>query len=293
MGRLKIREQKFLKALRYPSIFKKLLGSSNPGSILHVTNEDLVQPYPEPVKMGFAMSELPSAYIYSQTNSVTTIPNDEKDAWLGQIHLAGIIGPTLHRKTSASVDITTLNEKLSTAMAHFRLSECWPILENRGVLQCLPQPLQNVTDPNMSILSVIGAVMRGGTDQQKSDLYSTLHEKSEMMEFDHPPAQSALAVQTQSASPSSQSASLEPPTAGTEDMSETDLSRYTSLLWEHAAKLGERPVEEPGQISVYPPRFRLQVTLAGQTAVGEGRKKKLAKHIASKALCESMGIGFA
>jgi Double-stranded RNA binding motif len=72
--------------------------------------------------------------------------------------------------------------------------------------------------------------------------------------------------------------------------SQTEIWRYTKTLQERFAGKGVVPIYDEPTIRGYPPRFRTEVTYRGQKFSGEAGNKKLAKHRASKRLCESLDI---
>ncbi|KAB8071217.1 hypothetical protein BDV29DRAFT_159699 [Aspergillus leporis] len=71
---------------------------------------------------------------------------------------------------------------------------------------------------------------------------------------------------------------------------EADNWRYTSLLWEKAQVAGVKPEVTEACISNFPSKFRVTIKCLGAEASGEGRNKKLARHIAAKGVCEILKI---
>ena len=71
---------------------------------------------------------------------------------------------------------------------------------------------------------------------------------------------------------------------------DSDNWRYTSLLWEEAQARGRRPNIEETCINSFPPMFRVTIECMGTKASGEGRTKKLAKHLAAKHVCKTLGL---
>ena len=72
--------------------------------------------------------------------------------------------------------------------------------------------------------------------------------------------------------------------------SQTEIWRYTRTLQDRFAGSGVAPIYHESTIRGYPPNFRAEVTYRGQRFSGEAGNKKLAKHRASKKLCESLDI---
>jgi hypothetical protein len=66
--------------------------------------------------------------------------------------------------------------------------------------------------------------------------------------------------------------------------------RYTSLLWEHAAKIGSVPRFKKEQLSLFPSRWTYTVTFAGLSENGEGRNAKMAMHEACRQLYYKLDI---
>ncbi|KAF9887617.1 hypothetical protein FE257_009710 [Aspergillus nanangensis] len=72
--------------------------------------------------------------------------------------------------------------------------------------------------------------------------------------------------------------------------SDGDNWRYTSLLWEKAQVRGMKPNIKETCLSNFPPIFRVTINCMGTEASGEARTKKLAKHLAAKRVCQSLGL---
>jgi hypothetical protein len=66
--------------------------------------------------------------------------------------------------------------------------------------------------------------------------------------------------------------------------------RYTSLLKEHADAHGETVDYVPSRVSLYPPSYHSKATYNEFCGEGMARSSKLAKHAASKQLCDLMGL---
>ncbi|OOF91731.1 hypothetical protein ASPCADRAFT_176225 [Aspergillus carbonarius ITEM 5010] len=66
--------------------------------------------------------------------------------------------------------------------------------------------------------------------------------------------------------------------------------KYTSLLWEEAQIRGDKPVVKEICLSNYPSLFRVTISYMGTQASGEGRSKRLARHIAAKGVCQTLGL---
>ncbi|KAL6238319.1 hypothetical protein BDW75DRAFT_247697 [Aspergillus navahoensis] len=74
------------------------------------------------------------------------------------------------------------------------------------------------------------------------------------------------------------------------DRSSVEVWRYTSRLWEEAQCCNELPEVHNEMIGGFPTRFRCAVKFRGRQGKGEASSKKQAKHIASKDVCEQLGI---
>ncbi|CAD0056142.1 unnamed protein product [Aureobasidium pullulans] len=84
------------------------------------------------------------------------------------------------------------------------------------------------------------------------------------------------------------------PTPPTEqDGPPEEMAKYTMALKEHGDRIDAQPSYRTIIISQYPPRFKSVVSLEGIEENGESRTKKDAKHIASRKMCERLGIRFA
>jgi len=69
-----------------------------------------------------------------------------------------------------------------------------------------------------------------------------------------------------------------------QERSNLEPSQYTSLLWEHAAKIGSVPEFKKKQHSLFPAHWTCTVTFVGLSENGEGRNSKMAMHEASRQL---------
>ncbi|KAE8422779.1 hypothetical protein BDV36DRAFT_290950 [Aspergillus pseudocaelatus] len=72
---------------------------------------------------------------------------------------------------------------------------------------------------------------------------------------------------------------------------EADIWMYTCRLWEDAQNRGVgAPKVVETRISNIPPKFRVTIQYRGVEAFGEGRNKKVARHIAAKGACGKLNI---
>jgi hypothetical protein len=70
----------------------------------------------------------------------------------------------------------------------------------------------------------------------------------------------------------------------------TATSKYTSALWREVQARGRVPEVVAQQISHSPVRFRVTVRFGEAQGSGEGQSKKAAKHLASREVCDQLGI---
>ncbi|GIC94650.1 double-stranded RNA binding motif domain-containing protein [Aspergillus udagawae] len=80
------------------------------------------------------------------------------------------------------------------------------------------------------------------------------------------------------------------PTQCSNPNNDPELWKYTSLLWEKASNHGVTPDIRETCLSNFPPKFRITISCMGAQASGEGKTKKLAKHIAAKGVCQILGL---
>ncbi|KAI9925503.1 hypothetical protein AWENTII_012848 [Aspergillus wentii] len=75
-------------------------------------------------------------------------------------------------------------------------------------------------------------------------------------------------------------------------ISETDPDnwKYTSLLWEKGQMHNTTPVCTETCLSNFPTRFRVTIQFKGVQGSGDARNKRLAKHIAARAVCQALGF---
>jgi Double-stranded RNA binding motif len=72
--------------------------------------------------------------------------------------------------------------------------------------------------------------------------------------------------------------------------SDIEIWRYTSRLWEEGTLFGQLPIVKNKMLRSIPPLFKVTVDFKGTRGEGEASNKKQAKHIASKDICDKLGI---
>lgn len=87
--------------------------------------------------------------------------------------------------------------------------------------------------------------------------------------------------------PLSTAAQAEVPGARNES---STMGRFTSALWEYASGEGGIPTYTEVTISSYPPQFEMTVEFQGRSVSRRARTKKMAKHLASQAMCEMLQL---
>jgi Double-stranded RNA binding motif len=136
-------------------------------------------------------------------------------------------------------------------------------------------------------LGWIGAILRRGTREERAVLDRAVIDNSNQHHLIA--ADSAenvnITVETTVAEPRESPGEDSP----SED-SQTDIWRYTKTLQERFAGKDVVPIYHESTVRGYPPKFRAEVTYRGRRVSGEAGNKKLAKHRASKRLCESLDI---
>ncbi|KAE8374849.1 hypothetical protein BDV26DRAFT_295607 [Aspergillus bertholletiae] len=73
-------------------------------------------------------------------------------------------------------------------------------------------------------------------------------------------------------------------------VSEANDWEYTCLLWEKAQAADATPKVTETRIGITPPKFRVSIRCLGAEASGEGRNKKVARHIAARGVCERLNF---
>ncbi|KAL2807565.1 hypothetical protein BJX63DRAFT_436934 [Aspergillus granulosus] len=101
-----------------------------------------------------------------------------------------------------------------------------------------------------------------------------------------PPPYSSVRAQSETVEP--QQPAIDPPQRP--NSSNIDIWRYTSRLWEEGHLSNEVPSVTDTLLSSLPIRFRVTVAFRGRQGHGEAPNKKEAKHIASRAICQQLGI---
>lgn len=72
--------------------------------------------------------------------------------------------------------------------------------------------------------------------------------------------------------------------------SSVNMWSYTQRLWEEGLSSGQLPTVAEEMLCTFPPRHKLILTYRGVRGEGEASTKKQAKHIASKHICQQLGI---
>jgi hypothetical protein len=70
----------------------------------------------------------------------------------------------------------------------------------------------------------------------------------------------------------------------------TEIPRFTMALKEYGDISGNLPLYQIHQMSMVPPLFRAQVTVRGRDFSETASTKRLAKHLASRQACRSLGV---
>ncbi|QKX61723.1 uncharacterized protein TRUGW13939_08878 [Talaromyces rugulosus] len=72
--------------------------------------------------------------------------------------------------------------------------------------------------------------------------------------------------------------------------SDIEIWRYTSRLWEEGTSSGQVPAVTDELLRRFPPLYKVTVDFKGLEGEGQAPNKKQAKHIASKDICQKLGI---
>ncbi|KAJ5471840.1 hypothetical protein N7539_008783 [Penicillium diatomitis] len=73
--------------------------------------------------------------------------------------------------------------------------------------------------------------------------------------------------------------------------SDNDLPKYTSSLFMEAQRWGEIPHQEDMMSSFDPPQFEVKISFRGVTCTGVAQRKKVARHLAAREICQRLNIG--
>lgn len=71
---------------------------------------------------------------------------------------------------------------------------------------------------------------------------------------------------------------------------EDALPKYTSALFERGQEDGKKLECTVSTLSLDPPQFKATIRFGALHGLGIGRNKKIARHLAAKALCHRLGI---
>ena len=70
----------------------------------------------------------------------------------------------------------------------------------------------------------------------------------------------------------------------------SELSRYSMVLHEYLSQRREQLSWNETRLTVHPPAFEASVSIQGLSFTGAGSNKKVARHLAAREACESLGI---
>jgi hypothetical protein len=155
----------------------------------------------------------------------------------------------------------------------------------------------------MALLTLVGNIVRTGRRGERSALLACLRRSrgvdspSDSQEHHHTSTSNGRAeIPSQEGMwPGRPAVSrVQRPTPPTEqDGPPEEMAKYTMALKEHGDRIDAQPSYRISMISQYPPRFKSVVSFEGTEENGESRSKKDAKHIASRKMCDRLGIQLA
>jgi len=148
----------------------------------------------------------------------------------------------------------------------------------------LPSGEQDIYE---SLLCLIGNICRTGAVKQKRVLLSTLRTCVNSPESTDNLKPDFLMFNEQHSEPNLPRDGL---FARNADFKPVITSQYTLALKEHGDQKGEQPIYSIQKVSQTPPKFKAIVSFQGFTLEGTGRNQRLAKHEASKALCDCLNL---
>jgi hypothetical protein len=152
----------------------------------------------------------------------------------------------------------------------------------------------------MALLTLVGNIVRTGRRGERSallaclrrnrggglssDSHEHLHTSTANGRAEPPPEEGVWP--SRPAIPGEQH--LTPPTE--QDESPEEMANYTMALKEHGDRIGKTPFDKFITKSYNPPWFKWFVLFEGLEEHGEARSKRDAKHIASRKICNRLGI---
>ena len=155
----------------------------------------------------------------------------------------------------------------------------------------------------MTLLTLIGNIVRTGRRGEKSALLACLRRSSRSRGVD-PPSDSQEHPHTSTSNGRAEASPQEgmwpgrpafssPTPPAEQDGLPEEMAKYTMALKEHGDRIDTQPSYRTIMVSQYPPRFKSVVSFEGTEENGESRTKKDAKHIASRKMCERLAIHLA
>lgn len=180
--------------------------------------------------------------------------------------------------------------KFARALENFDYEHIHRILVDSGVSQYSWVPATSLQEPGemrRATLMWTGALVRQGDQRDRSALDRAVIQSSNSYRPEASPTPDSVSREVNTPIPGENEQPTEQSRpADTQD----DIWRYTKILQERFLGGDAVPVYRDYVVRAYPPLFGSEVNFAGKTCSGQAANKKLAKHRASKLLCDSLGI---
>ncbi|TIA47110.1 hypothetical protein D6C77_10344 [Aureobasidium pullulans] len=201
---------------------------------------------------------------------------------------------------------TVAEEVLHTKLQQYPYEEVLRSLQSQGIarpdniLASRRTATSQTEASRVALLALVGNIVRTGRRGERGTLLACLRgnrgvdPSSDSQEHLHtsttngraePPPQEGI-WPSRPAIPREQ----RPTTLTEQDESLEEMAKYTMALKEHGDRMGKKPFDKSSTKSLNPPWFKWFLSFEGLEEYGEARSKREAKHIASKKMCERLGI---
>ncbi|THZ14365.1 hypothetical protein D6C89_10170 [Aureobasidium pullulans] len=231
------------------------------------------------------------------------------DHWFGKMYLKCTVAEEVLRDPIGRKSLEAADSMLDTKLQQYLYEGILTTLQAQGIARpdyiiASRRTATSQTEASrMTLLTLIGNIVRTGRRGERSALLACLRRTRGVDPPNDPREHPDTSISNGRAEPPPQKGMWpgrpalsreQRPTPPTEqDGPPEEMAKFTMALKEHGDCIDAQPSYRNIMISQYPPRFKSVVSFEGTEENGESRTKKDAKHIASRKMCERLGIRFA
>jgi len=208
-----------------------------------------------------------------------------KDYWFGKKYFECVLAQKTLEENATEEMLTVIDSKFEIALREFSYKEGINTLRTFGLQSPQSKPIDCKQTTHVAFLSLMGSIVRHGSESEQRAIKEAICGKESAKAF----------LQYSGYEPSSNIEHHD----GNQDVTPNphpvepdmrDIAHYTMVLKERGDLLGVSPSYIEESNNVFPPTFKVTVRFQDITSVGLGRTKRQAKHEASKAACQILGL---